>query len=515
MRSHIVEGEQTACEFRTAHPVTLWPLEIEKADYFSSAGAVAGLGITKVPGVNACLRVRLHCPTGLKLGELPVETLPFFLMGDDTAVQLYEQILGNLVGIVAQPTSRPFRWAPGNLPRSSARRAGFGVEEAMLPYSGRSFQGYRLLHEYFAFPQRFLFVEITNMRTALGGCPDDALDLVFLFDRSRPELSDAVASYNLNLFCTPAINLFPKRLDRMHLTNRTVEHHIVPDRTRTVDYEVYGITQVQGFGDRSEPEVDFLPFYAVSDRNRGQESRAFYTVFRQPRKLSATQLRGNRSSYVGSEVFVSLVDSAESPYTSGLKQLGVEALCTNRHLPLRMPVGTQSSDFTLQSGAPYESIRCLVGPTTPRPSRAHREIAWELISHLALNYLSLTDNDAEKGAMALRQILALYGDNSDLNVQRQVEGVLSIESNPIVRRIEQTGRINTLVPVIFGRGLEIKVLFDEASFKGSGVFLLGAVLEQFFARYVSTNSFTETVMETTERGEIMRWPVQIGKRHLV
>ena len=41
------------------------------------------------------------------------------------------------------------------------------------------------------------------------------------------------------------------------------------------------------------------------------------------------------------------------------------------------------------------------------------------------------------------------------------------------------------------------------------------VLEQFFARYVSVNSFTETVVDTIGRGEIMRWPARIGTRHII
>jgi type VI secretion system protein ImpG len=203
----------------------------------------------------------------------------------------------------------------------------------------------------------------------------------------------------------------------------------------------------------------------------------------------------------------------EAPWSGTLKQLGIEALCTNRHLPMRMPVGVYSSDFTLQSGGPYDSIRCLAGPTPPRASNALKEVAWQLISHLALNYLSLADNDEEQGAAALRQILSLYGDNSDPVVRKQVSGVLSISSKPVVRRIDFPKGANAPIPVTFARGLELTVSLDESAFRGSGAFLLGAVLEQFFRKYVSINSFTETVIATPGRGEIMRWPVKIGNRH--
>jgi type VI secretion system protein ImpG len=177
-----------------------------------------------------------------------------------------------------------------------------------------------------------------------------------------------------------------------------------------------------------------------------------------------------------------------------------------------MPVGAGLSDFTLQSGAPYDSIRCIAGPTPPRPSNAIKETAWHLISHLALNYLSLTDNDKEHGAAALRQILSLYGDTGDPSISKQISGILSIDSRPVVRRIDLDRRTGALVPITFGRGLQLTVSFDELAFKGSGAFLLGGVLDEFFARYVSINSFTETVVSTIQRGEIMRWPARTGKR---
>jgi type VI secretion system protein ImpG len=208
-------------------------------------------------------------------------------------------------------------------------------------------------------------------------------------------------------------------------------------------------------------------------------------------------------------VYISLVDSKETPYSSNLKQLGLDLLCTNRDLPLHMPVGVGKTDFTLQSGAPYVSIRCLVGPTPPRPANVHKETAWYLISHLALNYLSLIDSDHEQGAAALRQLLMLYGNNSGPDVQKQIGGLLSIMSKPVHRRINIPG------PITFGRGLELTLTFDESAFEGHSTFLLGAVLEQFFARYVSINSFTETVVRTTDRGEVIRWPARIGARHIL
>jgi type VI secretion system protein ImpG len=218
---------------------------------------------------------------------------------------------------------------------------------------------------------------------------------------------------------------------------------------------------------------------------------------------------GSRSSYVGSETFVSLVDGNEAPYQSDLRQLAVNLLCTNRDLPLQMPLGTGRTDFTMASGAPVKTVRCIAGPTKPRPSFAEGDTSWRLISHLSLNYLSLADTDERQGAASLREMLSLYGDLAEAAIQKQIDGVKSISSEAITRRLPGRG------PVGYGRGLEIAVTFDEAAFEGTGVFVLGAVLESFFAKYVSINSFAETVIRTLDRGEIMRWPARVGGRLLL
>ena len=193
----------------------------------------------------------------------------------------------------------------------------------------------------------------------------------------------------------------------------------------------------------------------IRDRDQ-HEQRAFYTMRRLPRQLSSQQRRsGPRSSYIGSEAFLSLVDAGEAPYRSNLKQLAVTALCTNRDLPLHMPIGLGETDFSMTSGAPVGSVRCLAGPTKPRPSHAHGDTAWRLISHLSLNYLSLADTDRRQGAVALRELLALYGDLAEAATRKQIDGVRSVRAAPITRRAPIAG------PIAFARGLEVNVTLDE------------------------------------------------------
>lgn len=507
LRSVLGKGETTSCEYRTAHDVVLWPIELTEAEYFSRAAASADKPI--VSGAKAGVRLRLETAPGVTFDKLSLDRLPLFLRGSgDVAMRLYEQCLANLVALVVRPALRPAPWQQ-ILPPDSVQALGFCDAESLLPYTARSFQGYRLLQEYFACPQRFMFIEATGLSRPISRCAHNALDLFLLFDRPDRLVEQYLNEQNFGLFCTPAVNLFPKAVDRIHLTDRTTDHHVVADRTRPQDFEIYRLTSVVGFGSDLEERQVFRPFYASGDHRGRTEQPAFYTTQRVPRVLSTNQRRyGPRSSYIGSEVFVTLVDADEAPYSQELRQLGVEAYCTNRDLPLHMPIGKGHTDFFIDSGGPIQSIRCLAGPTKPKPAASYGEgdVAWRLISHLSLNYLSITDCDETQGAAALRELLDLYGDASESSIRKQIEGLLSVSCRPIIRRIPTSG------PMTFGRGLEILVKCDETSFEGSGVFLLGAVLDHFFARYVSINSFTETVIETVDRGQVMRWPARIGRR---
>jgi type VI secretion system protein ImpG len=495
--------DQTRNEYRTAHDVTLWPIQVQEANYYTRE--LASLEIPNISDVKAGIRIRIQSFAGLNIGELKLDSLIFHLMGiGEIPMHLYEQFFANAVAVVVQPAAKPIKWQKV-FDASCIRRVGFDNKQKLLPYDARSFQGYRLLHEYFTFPQRFMFVELAGLNSAIQRCDQNQLDFIVLFRESNKKLESAINADNFGLFCSPAINLFKKRLDRIPISDKYFEFHVVPDRTRAQDFEVYKLTKVMGYGALSDQVQEFLPFYLAKDLGESGTG-GYYVTNRVPRpKSQDASVKGRRSrSYAGSEVYISLVDSTAAPYSTELKQLGAEALCTNRDLPLQMPIGLGNTDFTLEQTAPCTSIRCLGAPTLPKSSHAEGEIAWRIINHLSLNYLSLTNTDEREGASALRDLLRLYSDNADLQTRKQIDGVKSINCTPITRRITTSGSI------AFARGLEVTVTFEEAAFEGSGVFLLGAVLEQFFAKYVSVNSFTETVVKTLERGEIMRWTMRDG-----
>jgi type VI secretion system protein ImpG len=499
------KGDETPCQFRTAHEIRVWPLRISNSRYYTRD--VVELELPGSLDAKAALSISLQTSADKKVNELKLDRLSVFIRGgDQIPISIYEQIFARGTHVILQPPKGHGRFRE-ILPGATIRRVGFQEEEALLPKGPRSFEGYRLLKEYFACPQRFLFFELSGLASAIQQCDADRLDIVIALRAAEPKLDNRVDANTFALFCTPVINLFPKRLDPILVSDRFSEFHIVPERTRPIDFEVYQIEEVVGVTAKANEEQRFEPFYRA--RGDGSHSGAYYTVHRAPRVLTAKEKKfGAISSYAGSEVFISLVDAKAAPYPRQLSQLNVTALCTNRHLPIQTPISVGETDLTTELYSPLGSIRWVAGPTVPIASTAEGDPAWRIISHLSLNYLSLLDSKDGQGAAALRELLKLYVNPNDTFTLRQIDGIRSAVSNPIVRRVATPG------PLTFARGLEIRVTMDEEAFEGSGIFVLGAVLAQFFARYVSINSFTETIIVSQRRGEIMRWPSLIGKRQI-
>jgi type VI secretion system protein ImpG len=520
LRSQLAKGDRTACTFSTAHDLRLLPLAVAEARYFIRDLAELNLPRDLSAPVKAAFRIRLKKTVANPFREIRADPLIFYIRGaDDLPGQIYEQIFAHKFRLIIQsPADRTH--ASTVLSPDCIRRVGFAADQSLLPPAPHSFEGYRLLREYFAFAPRYLFFELAGFQEALARVEGEQLDIILALDEPERRLEGRVDESCFSLFCVPAINVFEKTIDRILVSNRLSEFHLVPDRNRPLDFEIYQIISVTGYGETLDQERRFLAFYQARDTDL--EASSFYTLYRLPRLFSDRERHtGRRSSYAGTDVFISIVDADMAPYRTDLRQLGIRAYCTNRHLPIQMVKGVGRTDFTMEISAPVKSIRAILGPTQPRPSMvlagqeperpqvASGRFAWRLVSHLSLNLLSLLDNNAESGAESLREMLRLYADPADRQALKQIDGVRSVRYRPTVQRVEIPG------PITFARGLEITLLCDELAFEGQGVFVLGSVLEQFFAKYVSLNSFTETVITTQQRKEIMRWPVRIGKKQIL
>ncbi|MBX9403041.1 type VI secretion system baseplate subunit TssF [Lysobacter sp. BMK333-48F3] len=494
---------QTACEFRTAHAVTLWPLRLNAASFAGEPGdlPLAALGLAR--RVRGCLRLRLETQGSMPLRELSLERLALHLSGPDReASRLLEWLMCRTVAVVCHDPERPLRWHH-LLGADALRHDGFEADEALLPTGPRGFQGYRVLQEYFAMPARGLFLSLHGLGAAVQRAQGRTMEISLLFDAADPELEASVGSHSLALHCTPIVNLQRKLSDRIPVSTQRYEHHLVPDRTKPLDYEVYSVEKVVGHGARSGEKWQFHPFYSCL--RDGSEQGRFFSLRREPRIAGApSQAVQPRSRYAGSEVFLSLVDAQEAPHADELRQLSVEMWCSNRDLPMRLRPAEHG--LGLRVSAPVASIRLLHGPTPPRPALAEGEAAWRLISHLGLNHLTLTDLDEVQGAQALRELLELYAGRPGSALHRQIQGLRSARLEPVHRPMPALG------PIVLARGVRIEIGLDETAFSGASPYLLGSVLEQFLARHVALNSFIELALHSLQRGPLHQWPPRLGRR---
>lgn len=510
LRSSLREDDQTACVFRTARDVTLWPIEISEAEYIDGRGELVAAGVSRETEARAAIRLRLSRFGGQPIGELSLDTLTMFLNAQEgKSWELHELLSTQVSGLVARSTNRRADWV-AELPNGELIPRGFDVDEALLPTPRQSFDGYRLLQEYFAMPERFHFLDMTGLSMALSRCDGHDVDIYILLREGMVDVAAGVTPKAFTLNAVSAVNLFPKRCDRVHISAAQVEQHVVVDRTAPLDYEVYSVNSVTGISGDGEKDVPFRPFYSADDLTAAGDSHpAYYTQSRKMRQRAERErLKGVRTSYLGSELYLTLVDPKQAPFGADLDQLAVTAMATNRDLPLLLPTGSRDV-FYLPEGGPVKHVTTPVNPTRPRPSLAQGDTAWRLISHLSLNYLSIAGHKEDESAAALRELIGIYAPSGNRVLEKQLEGLNNVSTRPIVRRMADEV-LSTAV-----RGLEIKLSFDESFFEGTSVYLMGAVLERFFRKYVSINSFTETVLVTQQRGEITRWRPETGLGRII
>ena len=215
-----------------------------------------------------------------------MDELPLFLHGSGTIpLWLYEQILGNNCALSLVDRGKGKKKSV-TLPADHIQRCGFDRSEALMPFRSRSFEGYRLLQEYFQFPERFRFFRLTGLRQAMSGFSGKTIDIVIQLTQRQADLENVVDKSNFMPFCTPAINLFPKRTDRISVNQKDWEFHVLPDRARPMDYEVSNVLSVTGYGAKAQDEQSFRPFYALKARDDGSAESAFYSIRRIPRLQS-------------------------------------------------------------------------------------------------------------------------------------------------------------------------------------------------------------------------------------
>ena len=504
-RHSVIETEPVqgaSCSFRTCYPVALWPIRLQAAKFQGPPFSIPENRGTS-PEPEAVIRLQLQCISAeLTFGDLPLQSLRFFLHGQQYVYDLYETIFENVMGVVIASSTDDK--SPVVLRKSCLRRVGFGdaeiSPETMLDPLARSFTGYSMLAEYFTFPEKFLFFDITGLTSDVLQGVGNQLEIYLLLDRYLEDLERNVGRDTFRLGCAPVINLFRQRAAPITLRHTEHEYRVIPDERRPVAHEVYSVDRVTATSPAGQ-QLEYRPFYSVE--HGWGESAAFWHATRRPSVL------GEAAVDHGTEVFLTLVDLEVRTLDESGWLVNVDTTCLNRDVPSTgLPFGGGRPLMQLAGKGTLIEATCLTPPTKTLRPPLGRGALWRLISHLSLNHLSLTDS--QQGAEALREILKLYDFADSADTREMISGLLKISHRRVVGRVDdQRGQG-------FCRGLEVTLHMDEDKFVGSGLFLFGCVLERFLGLYTTINSFTKTIVATQNPDRVFaKWPRRAGNKTLL
>lgn len=502
------------CRFRTAYPVKLMPVSLRAASYRHAVAAPEG---TRLPqNATAVISLQLDLLASQVTWPALGKTLRVYLDGEPSQVSSLREVLCQKVaGVMLQstphgPWSGPHRQRP--------ELVGFADDEALIPYDERSHPAYRLLTEYFAFPEKFNFIDLPLPPVpgiANEGMPGESnaprsITLHILLagmraDSDAARLLETISHRNFVLGCTPVVNLFSQNADPIRITHAATRYPVVVDARRAFGYEVYSIDKV--FRVKQTPQGEsideFRPFFSLhhddllADTPDGSTPGRYWHVSRDDTLAASSP---------GYELEMSIVDMDFQPALPQTDTLSLTVTATNRDLPGQLGFGAPGGDLFMEGGSAAREIRLLRKPTAPHAFARGKGSLWRLVSHLSLNHLSLSG----RGVEALKEMLRLYDLPQDAANRRQVDGLVEVEFKPA------TAWLTGEPFASFVRGTEVRIVVDEESFVGIGLSLFAAVLDRFFGLYVHINSFTQlTVISARTRQVLLQCPPRNGATALV
>lgn len=478
-----VPVEGTPCRFRTSYAVPIEPVDLVEA-------------ALETPTTSSwVLRLRFKASPGLKIPQLRLGKLRLFLAGEPGVTSaLYLLLARHVSEVTLQSVAGGRTLSTTILPPGSVSMAGFDDDEALIPYPSQSFPGYRLIQEYFAFPQKFLFVDIKNLERLadLGG--EDLFDVVIRLAEA-PRTALRIGPENFLLGCTPAVNLFEKDAEPIRVDHDKTEYLVRALGRDPAHFEIYSIDSVVGFAQGTAEPRTYPPFYAFLQKARTGESKdALYHYAR----LKPAVVGEGTETYLS---FFSAKGEASLPPT---ETISMRLTCTNRRLARSLRVGDISvATSTSPEFARFRNISNVTGSVAPPLAG---DLHWRLISHLTLNYQSLASVDGLRTMLSLYNFQALYDRQAARENELKLEGIRTVT----------TAAEDAILKGAPVRGFHTNVELSESNFAGEGdMILFASVLNEFLALYASLNSFSRLTVKGSQSGESYRWPSRLGRQNIL
>lgn len=492
------QGEN--CRFSTVYETLLHPFKLSEAKLLGRPFTTPGAQQFK--GAGGVLKLAFKTfNKDIVFSEIRPDRIRLYLKGQPQHINpLYELILNKCQSMVmakSETDSQPVRLTP-----DAIQAVGFATDDGLLPYPEASFIGYRLLTEYFAFPEKFMFIDIQGIAEKIPDDAADTLEFYLYLDDSDIELEQNISAQTFQTGCVPVVNLFQHRADPIKLDHTSTEYQVIADARRPLGYEVYSVDKVIASSSSGEKET-YLPLYGINHEYQDNDTQAYWFTARRDAKLG-TYLRDD-----GTDLFISLVDLYFNPNNPDDRTLILETTCSNRDLPSKLPFSAEQPRLqSVDSSPPCRRIRCIMQPSaTVRPSlRNHAR--WRLISHLSLNHLSITGRD--DATNALREILRLYDFRDSSTNRALIDSISQVQTRSISAPLSIDGR------TAICRGFEVEITLDDSQLAGSSSYLFASILEHFFALYCSINSFTRVLVKLKNKeGYLKKCPPRAGEKILL
>ena len=464
----------TKCRFRTCYDFDLLPLSVEDVILEGQQ-----------------LRILFKVLNGVQLPALGLDKIRLNLHGEPVIqYELYNMLCRYVQRLSVRVTGQSDQEVV--LDRKNIRPVGFDESEAVLPYPSNSFVGYRVLQEYFTFPDKFMFIDITGMENANKLAIQDAFEIVFQFSK-RPLDSLRVSKDSIHINCTPVINLFSRSSEPIRVDKERTEYRIRPEGPNSNHYEVYSVDRVFGLVPGTAQQYEYNPFYSFGHR-LSERGNIYYQTF----------LRDSVISENTTETYISFIDADQSTVSPTTEIISAELTCINRQLTEQLRLG----DIRIPTSNSPEvaRFRNITNVTPTIHTQLGGSLHWKLISHLTLNRLSIATKSALQGVLSLYNFQSLSNRGSAMENEKRINSIVNVNSI-------QTDRLYKGAPI---RGTQIQVEIQENQFVGDGdMYLFCSVLNEFLSLYSMINSFTQLVVKGAGSGEVLTWPMRIGKQAIL
>lgn len=546
-RGHLLESlpieadaNTVSCHFSLTQDTELTPIELETSSYTNALNYLPDIKNIKTGKSLSALRLDFSIRSATKCSELTPEDLVLYLGSElPVASQLLFLLINSCTNIVCHSYEDARKWY--YLIEEQPQHKGFNKEESLVFDLDKSISSLRLMQEYIQLPEKFLFVSQAGIDKAIkkaelkGDFATSAAqteDVVvengvnkrvvghekrwfsvsFLFDSYFPELTQLLKERDITINTVPLVNLFKKRSVRFPITMQDTDHHVIVDRVQPLNFEVHSIERVKGFDKFNNQQVNFTPIYKAADQSifvNKNSNNAFFSMRRDKRMPSSSAgLYGGRTSYLGSEVYLSMMSEGQSVFSFNIDHLAVEAWCTNRDLPLILTRSIKS-DFLVDAALPIRGAHIISEVTKPIEAVNEDNTLWSLLNQLNLSYVSLADYAIKDSTLLLKELLLAFPHENNELYKSEINSIKQLEVEPITKIVRHKGAGSLI------KGMAIKITFDESLLAGVHPFLFASVLRHYFVRSISINSFVEMTVLTVQKGQIIKWTQLKGEKSVL